>query len=119
MGQRSSVVEQLICNQLVGGSTPSAGSNFMNGFLYILQSETSGRYYVGSAKDPDRRLSQHNSNAVVATRNKGPWARVALVHFSSSAIALEAEAFIKRQKSRRILELIISGKFVWPDQYPR
>ncbi len=25
--QRSSVVEQLICNQLVGGSTPSAGSN--------------------------------------------------------------------------------------------
>ena len=119
MGQRSSVVEQLICNQLVGGSTPSAGSSFMNGFLYILQSEKSGRYYIGSCVDPARRLSQHNANAVAATRNRGPWARVALVEFETPERAKKAELFIKRQKSRRIIELIVSGEFVWPDQYSR
>jgi len=88
----------------------------MPGYLYILQSGSSGHYYVGSATDPDRRLSQHNSNASAATRGKGPWTREALVSFKSLSTAKRAEAFIKRQKSRRIIELIISEEFVWPDQ---
>jgi len=89
----------------------------MNGFLYILQSETSGRYYIGSAIDPDRRLSQHNANAVAATRGKGPWMRMALVSFVNEKSSRSAEAFVKRQKSRLVIEKIISGEFVWPDQY--
>ncbi len=29
------------------------------GFLHILQSESSGRYYIGSTNDLKRRLSEH------------------------------------------------------------
>ena len=84
------------------------------GYLYVLQSSKSGRYYVGSTVDPDRRLSQHNSNAVSATRNRGPWVRVSLVAFSDAPTARKAEAYVKKLKSRRLEELIISGDFRWP-----
>jgi len=89
----------------------------MNGFLYILWSETSGQYYVGSCIDPARRLIQHNSNAVASTRGKGPWLRVALVEFETPTNAKRAESFIKRQKSRKIIELVISGEFIWPTEF--
>ena len=91
----------------------------MPGYLYILQSETNGHYYVGSCVDPARRLSQHNANAVAATRSKGPWVRVALLEFSDSGIARKAEMFIKRQKSRQTIEKVVSGTFIWPESYPR
>ena len=91
----------------------------MPGYFYILQSETNGHYYMGSTLDPDGRLARHNANAVSATRGKGPWKRVALASFASSATAKKAEAFVKRQKSRRIIELIISGDFIWSDEFPR
>ena len=89
----------------------------MPGYFYILQSETNGHYYIGSTLDPDSRLARHNANAVSATRGKGPWKRVALVSFASSEIAKKAEAFIKRQKSRRIVKLVMSGDFIWPDGF--
>ena len=85
-------------------------------YLYILQSAKSGHYYIGSTIHPDERLSRHNANAVRATRNKGPWQRVALVEFKTLESARKAEMFIKRQKSRRIIELIMAGDFVWPER---
>ncbi len=115
------MVEQLICNQLVGGSSPSAGSiskePCMPGYLYVLQSEANGHYYVGSCIDPDRRLTQHNANAVAATHGKGPWVRAVLLEFPDSGVARKAEMFIKRQKSRRIIEKIISKEFIWPEGF--
>lgn len=89
----------------------------MSGYLYILQSQKTGRYYIGACVDPDRRLAQHNANANASTRNKGPWSRVALVPFASLIVAKKAESFLKRQKSRRIIELVISGKFDWPGSF--
>ena len=91
----------------------------MPGYLYILQSDKNGRYYVGSCVDPDRRLAQHNANANRATKNRGPWRRVALVPFLTPAEAKKAEAFLKRQKSRRILEMVVSQTFEWPCEFDR
>jgi len=42
-------------------------------FLYILQSESSGRFYVGSTDDLDRRLSEHLRGHTPSTRGRGPW----------------------------------------------
>ncbi len=41
-------------------------------FLYILQSESSGRFYVGSTDDLDRRLSEHHRGHTASTRCRGP-----------------------------------------------
>jgi len=86
----------------------------MTGYLYILQSEISGRYYIGSTNDPARRLSQHQKGSVVATRNKGPWERVALIEFRTPTIAKKAEYHLKRQKNRRAIEQVIAGTYEWP-----
>jgi len=51
---------------------------------------------------------------VTATRNKGPWKRVALIEFASPAIARKAEYHLKRQKNNRATEQVINGTYVWP-----
>ncbi len=86
----------------------------MNGYVYILQSEKNGRYYIGSTNDPERRLAQHINGSVVATRNKGPWKRVALIEFEDPTIARKAEYHLKRQKTRRSIEQAIDGSYPWP-----
>ena len=86
----------------------------MTGFVYILQSVKSGRYYIGSTNDPDRRLLQHQDGHVAATRNKGPWQQVALIEFPSPTIAKKAEYHLKRQKNRRATGEAISGTYPWP-----
>jgi len=87
----------------------------MSGFVYILQSEKNGRYYIGSTNNPDHRLQQHNSGFVAATLNKGPWIRVALVEFATPTMARKAEHHLKRQKSRRATMQVIDGTYAWPD----
>lgn len=68
----------------------------------------------GSTNDPERRLDQHNKGHVSATRNKGPWKRVALITFSSPTIARKAEHHLKRQKNRRATLQAIDGTYPWP-----
>ncbi|NNJ70062.1 MAG: GIY-YIG nuclease family protein [Kiritimatiellales bacterium] len=73
-----------------------------------------GRYYIGSTNDPERRFSQHTNDHVAATRNKGPWKRVALIEFPNATIAKKAEYHLKRQKNKRATEQAIKGIFPWP-----
>jgi putative endonuclease len=87
------------------------------GYVYILRSESSCKYYLGSTNNPDRRLSQHNGNAVKATRGKGPWIRVKLITFKTEAMARSAEQFIKKLKSKRLIQSIVDGSFVWPADF--
>lgn len=42
-------------------------------FLYILESETTGRFYIGSTNDLERRLAEHARGCSLATRDRGPW----------------------------------------------
>ncbi|WP_083852701.1 GIY-YIG nuclease family protein [Pedobacter arcticus] len=41
----------------------------MQFFAYILQSEKSGRFYIGHTQDLIERLKRHNSGMVKATKN--------------------------------------------------
>ena len=42
-------------------------------YVYILQSVTSGKYYIGSTNDLEERLKRHNEGRSKYTKNKGPW----------------------------------------------
>jgi putative endonuclease len=80
----------------------------MAAFLYILQSETSGKFYVGSTDDLDRRFSEHARGHTPSTRGRGPWK---LVHKEEFATLLEArrrELESKRWKSSRMICALIS-----------
>src|SRR5260370_585133 len=40
--------------------------------VYVLQSESSGKFYIGSAQDLPSRLAEHNRSHSPYTRNRGP-----------------------------------------------
>jgi putative endonuclease len=40
-------------------------------YTYIIQSEKSGRYYIGHTENIEARLERHNAGKVTATKNKG------------------------------------------------
>ena len=44
--------------------------------LYILKSESTGKFYIGSTVDLPRRLSEHARHHGPYTRERGPWALV-------------------------------------------
>ena len=75
-------------------------------FLYILQSETTGRFYIGSTNDLNRRLLEHARNHTPSTRNRGPWKPVYQESFPSLSEARQRESEIKRWKSARMIRAL-------------
>ena len=68
-------------------------------FVYVLQSRTTSRYYVGSTQDITNRLMEHNSGECKGTRNGIPWE---LVHLETYVTRVEAVGQERRIKSRGI-----------------
>jgi putative endonuclease len=82
-------------------------------FVYVLESLSTGRYYVGSTSDLAHRLEEHNTpelNPCRWTRSRGPWKLVFSKEFNSATEALRAEKFVKRMKSRAYIEKLVAGK---------
>jgi len=79
----------------------------MNYVVYILKSESTGRFYVGSTDDLAQRVREHNTGKSRATRNRGPWHLCWSRQFSTRAEAVRFERYVKSQKSRRVIEDLI------------
>ena len=83
-------------------------------FTYILKSESTGRYYIGSTDNLDRRVAQHNDpgykGSKTTKRFKGPWKLVYSELSETRAKAMSRERDIKSWKSRQAIhDLIISS----------
>jgi putative endonuclease len=78
-------------------------------FLYILQSESSGRFYVGSTDDLDRRLSEHLREHTPSTRGRGSWKLVYTERFETLIQARRRELEIKRWKSARMIQALMAS----------
>ena len=79
-------------------------------FVYILQSKKTGRYYVGSAANPDDRLLDHNRTTRGFTARHRPWQIVFTLDLGTKTNAQAAERRIKRWKSRKLIETVIAGE---------
>jgi putative endonuclease len=80
----------------------------MGYWVYILQSESSGRYYCGSTDSVERRLRQHNDPDYRGTKTTkrfgGPWKLVWKEAHTSRAEAMGKEKQIKKRGIRRFLQ---------------
>jgi len=76
-------------------------------YVYILQSQKNGRYYIGSANNPQKRLHEHNDGQVTATKYIRPLVFVFEQMFITQKEARGVEAKLKKFKSRRVIEQII------------
>ena len=79
------------------------------GFLYILQSDTTGHFYIGSTSELERRLAEHFRGHSLATRKRGPWKLVYQESFDTLLQARRRESEIKRWKSASMIRALIQG----------
>ena len=79
-------------------------------YLYILYSASSDRYYVGYSADVASRLAQHNSSVrPTYTSKHRPWTLAKQLALGEDrGFAVRIERGVKRMKSRKFLEWIIS-----------
>lgn len=86
-----------------GGGDPTAAW-----WVYVLCSADGRRTYVGSTRDMDRRIQQHNGalpGGARATRAGRPWQVGRLLGpFASRGDALRAEIELKRRRGARRLD---------------
>lgn len=76
-------------------------------FVYILQSQKSSRYYIGSTQDLNERLFMHNAGKVPSTRNKGPWFLSYSEQLETRSQARKRELQIKSYKGGEAFKKLI------------
>ncbi len=71
---------------------------------YILQSSSTGRFYVGHTQNLFFRLQEHIDGRTPSTRGRGPWTLFYSEEFSTRAEASRRERQVKQMKSRAWIE---------------
>ncbi|WP_203256483.1 GIY-YIG nuclease family protein [Hyunsoonleella ulvae] len=83
-------------------------------YIYVLYSETYDRFYIGSSNNPWKRLETHNSIKFTTYTSKyRPWTLRAVFEAGfTRGEAEKFEKFIKKQKSRKLLEKLTDKNFI-------
>ena len=76
-------------------------------FVYVLFSEILHKRYVGSSKDVNKRLIEHNSGKSKFTKTGIPWRIVYTESFQSNSEARKREKFLKSGQGRKFLDKTI------------
>ena len=78
-------------------------------FVYILQSLKDFSFYVGQCDDLDKRMSKHSEGMSKYTNSKRPLRLRYFEVFNSRYEALIREKQIKKMKSRKYIEVLITN----------
>jgi putative endonuclease len=83
-------------------------------YIYILYSPSSDKFYVGYSNDFARRLVEHNSSdKITYTSKHRPWILEAVFECGIiESSAMKIEKFIKKQKSKVLIEKLIDKNFI-------
>ena len=76
-------------------------------FVYVLQSESTGRHYVGFCQDVIQRVGQHNAGLTKSTKNRGPWSLVHQEACPTRSATMHRERFFKSGQGREELKRLI------------
>jgi putative endonuclease len=79
----------------------------MKGFVYILQSEDTGKYYIGSTSNLGRRIVQHLVGHTPTTKRMGRLKLVFYQKYDELLTARKVERKIKSWKRRDFIEKIV------------
>lgn len=77
-------------------------------FTYILYSDSTDHYYIGSCSDLVTRLHRHNAGWSRSTKHGVPWKLLYHEEFPTKSAAIKREYAIKRKKSRAYIEFLIN-----------
>ena len=77
-------------------------------YLYIIYSEKRNKYYIGYTANLEARIEKHNLGATSSTRSGIPWILVYSEEFDNKSDAIKREIAVKKKKSRKYIESLIS-----------
>ena len=78
-------------------------------FVYVLQSQSTGRFYIGQTQDVEARLAYHNAGYSKSLNNRGPWKLVYREGYATRAEAVRRERQIKSWKDRAMVEKLVNA----------
>ena len=78
-------------------------------FVYILQSQKDGRYYIGSTRDVEAKLIFHNKVLQRSTKSRIPLILVYSETFTNKLDALKREKQIKAYKGGNAFKKLLDG----------
>ena len=76
--------------------------------VYILQSNRTGKFYIGSTNDPEGRLQRHNHGKNRYTAHGLPWNLIYSESFTTRPEAYKREMQIKRYKGGEAFRKLIN-----------
>ncbi len=76
-------------------------------FVYIIESEKDGTYYIGSTQDIEERLQRHNQGRSKYTRTKQPWKLIYFEEYKDRTAAIKKELVIKQRKSKDYIKKLV------------
>lgn len=71
-------------------------------FVYAIESDATGRVYMGQAEDVEKRIWLHNNGHVKSTSKDAPWRLIALEEYDSREQARWCEKKLKHSRGKRI-----------------
>jgi putative endonuclease len=72
-------------------------------FVYVLHSELTDKFYIGSTQNLSIRLDDHNNGRNHSTKPGRPWHLVYSASFETKAQAIHRELEIKRWKNPKFM----------------
>jgi len=85
-------------------------------FVYIIYSPSLDKYYVGYTTDLEKRLSDHNAGISDFTSQQVDWQLKYSEKFPTRSDAIKREREIKKKKSRKFIEWLISNALIERNQ---
>jgi len=74
-------------------------------YVYLLQSQIDGSWYIGyTPRDPHSRLAKHNNKLVYYTKRKAPWKLIYFEAYLDREDATSREKFLKSGAGRAFLK---------------
>ena len=88
-------------------------------YVYFLQSAKDWSFYIGVTNDVGRRFEEHNSGQSKSTATKRPWRLKRIERFNTIEEAYQRERWLKKQKSKKIIEKITQDASGYADDCKR
>jgi putative endonuclease len=79
-------------------------------FVYILYSTEIDRYYIGQTENIEARIKSHETGISPFTSIAKDWKLVYFEEYKNRTEAIKREIAIKKKKSRKYIEWLISNK---------
>jgi putative endonuclease len=73
-------------------------------FIYILESEVNGSYYIGQTNNLEDRLKRHNQLRNRSTKANAPWKLLHFEVYEKRSEAMKVESYLKKLKKRSLVQ---------------